>query len=90
MQNSAMDRFLLGTLHARAKRRLALSSTIVGLLVLGGCSTSGGICPLEPPSVTRAAADNVRLPDGCRLVGLSGKGVQEVSCDDGRSGFAFN
>lgn len=87
---STMDRFLLRTVHVRAKRRLALSSTIVGLLVLGGCSTSGGLCPLDPPSVTRDAIGNVLLPDGCRLVGLSGNGVQQVSCDDGRSGFAFN
>lgn len=90
MLNSTMDGFQLRTLHARAKRRLTLNSTIVGLLVLGGCSTSGGLCPLDPPSVARAATDNVLLPDGCRLVGPSGNAVQEVSCADGRTGFAVN
>ena len=89
MLNSTMAGFRLRTLHTRAKRRLTLGSTIVGLLVLGGCSTSGGLCPLDPPSVARAT-DNVLLPDGCRLVGLSGNAVQEISCADGRIGFAVN
>lgn len=75
---------------ARAKHRLTLGFTLVGLLVLGACSTSDQLCPLNPPSVTRAAMDNVRLPEGCQLVGQTGSAVQEVSCADGRTGYAFN
>lgn len=91
MQNSQTEQLRSENWYARARTWLKIVFSTAGIPCLGRlCSADQGmLCPLEPPFVTRDAAHNINLPEGCRVVGLSDVTAHEIVCDDGRSGFAF-